>query len=245
MNTPDLEKAIDALFAKNTVRIAAENPHGRFSSVWRFWAHNNDFYFSARTTANALKVSLHENGRGYLGYNKQYLLSKNANGFNIGDKIQHEWALPIPGPIGAKHAASVILPANYCYSESPRATAKSKVMIYGVESGCAVEIGLFLSYEDQATLESKLVNLGHPMVMFTLDNKLKVSIVVRSRDFDPSVLPSSEKTNLAKRTQLMKTEDLPFDSTLNAMLWNAPNDGEAIQVVDIGGVKIHAANKAA
>lgn len=238
MNAPDLERAIDTLFAKNTVRIVAENPHGRFSSVWRFWAYNNDFYFTARTMTNALKVSFHENGRGYLGYNKQYLLAKKADGFDIGEKTKHEWALPIPGPIGATHAASVILPADYCCSENPRATAESKVMIYGVESGCAVEIGLFLSYEDSATLEPKLVKLGHPLVMFTLDNSLKVSIVARSRDFNPSELPSSERTNLAKRTQLAKTENLPFDRALNMAFWEAPRDGEAIRVVDIGGVTI-------
>jgi hypothetical protein len=238
MNREELEKRIDGSFAKNRARIAVESPSGKLSSRWLFWAKRSDFYFGAKSAAGALKVSLHENGRGYLGFHKPYWLSKKENGVDIPSKTLTEWALPNPAATGAVHVASVVLPADFCMSEPLAESEKKKTWVLAIEKGCAAEVCIFLSNEDQHTLEPKLENIGSPLVMFTLDNQLKVSIVVRSRAFDPSILPTNEQFQRAKRVQLAKSEDLPFDRTLNAMFWKDPKDGGAIEVVDVGGIRI-------
>jgi hypothetical protein len=108
----------------------------------------------------------------------------------------------------------------------------------GVEDGCAAEIGLFLSYEGQATLASRFDAIGSPLVMSTLENGLKVSIVVRSRTFNLADLPTTEQINRAHTTILQKEDHIKNTDNLNAMIWNNPDDGGALQVIDVGGVKI-------
>jgi len=87
--------------------------------TWMFWGNNNDFYFGAKSITGALKVSLHENGRGYVGYDKSYFERKLAEGIAFPKKATHEWALPKPAPLGAVHAATLMLPADM-----PRAAAQ-------------------------------------------------------------------------------------------------------------------------
>lgn len=236
MTVEDLEKRIHALF-KRRVRLIAENASGGFSSAWMFWGNRNDFYFGSKSLLGSFKVSLHENGRGYVGYHKPYFLEKQAERIPIPAKTAFEWELPKPGALGAVHAASLLLPSDYCTGAEPSESARKKTVVFEVEAGCAAEIGVFLSHEGMKTLEPKMVAIGHPIVMVTLDNKLNVSIVVRSRTFDPSVLPTTETFAKSKRILLQK-EPIQEQKNLNAMIWNVPKDGEALQVIDVGGLKI-------
>jgi hypothetical protein len=163
--------------------------------------------------------------------------SKKAEGIDIPAKTALEWVLPIPGPLGAVHVASLLLPSDYCRSAPLSESAKKKTLVFGLENGCTAEIGVFFSNEEQSTLEAKLLPLGSPIVMITLENKLSVSIVARSKPFNPSVLPSDEQLQLAKTMLLQQSGDIPDNDNLNAMLWNKPADGEALQVIDVGGVR--------
>lgn len=236
MDQITLEKRIDSLFKKR-IRLVAENSKGQFSSTWMFWGNRNDFYFGSKSLLGSFKVSLHENGNGYVGYHKPFFQARKAEGIEIPVKTALEWVLPIPGPLGAVHVASLLLPSDYCRSEPLSESAKKKTLVFGLEDGCTAEIGVFFSNEEQSTLEAKLVLLGRPIVAVTLENKLKVSIVARSKPFNPSVLPSDEQLRLAKRLLLQRSDEFPDNDNLNAMLWNKPADGEALQVVDVGGVR--------
>src|SRR4029078_1008679 len=99
------------------------------------------------------------------------------------------------------------------------------------------EIGVFLSHEGQETLAPKFVNLGKPIVMTTLDNQLKVPLVALSQPFDPSILPKSEILAKSKNL-LLQSEPVVEQKNLNALLFTAPKDGEALQVLDVGGVAL-------
>jgi hypothetical protein len=231
----EFERRLDKAFSKR-IRLVAENSHAQFSSAWMFWGNKSDFYFGAKNISGALKVSLHENGRGYVAYHKPYLLKKRAEGIAIPTKTVLDWALPKPGPLGAAHAASLILPADYCRAASLSDSSIKNTLVLGVEDGCCAEIGVFISYEHRATLEAKLIALGKPMFAITLENKMHVSLVARSRSFDRMSLPSDEQTARG-RALLLEAEGTPDNDNLNAMLWNNPGDGGALQVVDVGGVR--------
>ncbi|MEH2505608.1 hypothetical protein V1290_004419 [Bradyrhizobium sp. AZCC 1578] len=235
MTKEEFERRLDRAFSKR-VRIVAENPRGKLSACWIFWGHKSDFYFGAKGISNAIKVSLHENGRGYVGYDKQYFERKRGEGIAIPAKTAFEWALPVPGLLGAAHAASLILPADYCHGASLSDSARKKTLVLGIEDGSCAEIGVFLSREHPATLESKLKKIGRPMFAVTLDNGMHTSLVVRSRPFDSASLPSDEQTARA-RSQMLTTEPVSENETLNAILWDAPEDGGAIRVIDVGGVR--------
>lgn len=231
-----IHETLDKAFSKR-IRLGAENAAGQFSSVWMFWGNKSDFYFGAKALLGSFKVSLHENGIGYVAYHKPYFLKKQSQGIPIPSKTATEWKLPVPGPTGAVQAASVFLPADYCRSAPPSEAARKKTLVLGVEKGCAAEIGIFLSRENHPSLEAKFLPWGHPLFMVTLDNGHKVSIVVRSTPFNPSVLPTNEQTQAASKLLLQSPQDIPDSSNnLNAMLWTLPPEGGCLQVIDVGGV---------
>jgi hypothetical protein len=196
------------------------------------------FDFGAKGISGALKVSLHENGRGYVAYHKPYFLKKRTEGTAIPAKTALEWELPEPGALGAVHAASLILPADYCRAELPSDSSRKKTLVLGNEDGCCAEIGVFLSREHPTTLEAKLMAIGKPMFVVTLENKMHVSLIARSRRFDRTCLPSEKQTRNARALLL---EEISDDDNLNAMLWNNPGDGGTLQVVDVGGVRLKTA----
>jgi hypothetical protein len=219
----EFERRLDKAFSKR-IRLVAENSHAQFSSVWMFWGINSDFYFGAKSILGALEVSLHENGRGYVAYHKPYFMKKRAEGIAIPAKTALEWALPKSGPLGAVHAASLILPADYCRAAPLSDSSRKNTLVLGIEDGCCAEIGVFISHEHPSTLEAKLLELGKPMFVITLDNKMHVSLVARSRSFDRASLPSDEQTARA-RALLLDKEGTPDNDNLNAILWNNPGDG--------------------
>jgi hypothetical protein len=218
MTLSKIERRIDKAFSKR-IRMVAENPRGQFSNTWVFWGNKSDFYFGGQSVSGSIKVSLHDNGRGYVGYDKTYFLRMRAAGIAIPAKTTLEWALPKPGPLGAVHAASLVLPGDYCRAGPLSDSARQKTLVLGIEDGCCAEIGIFFSQEQPETLEARLMKIGKPMFIITLDNKMHVSIVARSRAFDRGCLPSDEQTNRAHRLAL-GADRIPDNENLNAMLWN-------------------------
>src|SRR5690242_18068374 len=138
MDTASLEHRFRQAFSKR-IRIAAENRAGRLSSVWMFWSNRNDFYFGAKSLLCSFKVSLHENGIGYVAYHKSYLLDKRAEGIDLPNKTVLEWKLPVPAQQSAVHAASLILPSSYCRSGPLSDKARSKTLVFEVEDNYAAE----------------------------------------------------------------------------------------------------------
>lgn len=217
------EHRLQQAFPKR-IRLTAANSAGRLSSVWMFWGNRNDFYFGAKSLLGSFKVSLHENGIGYVAYHKSYLFDKRAQGIDLPNKKVLDWKLPVPAQQGAGHAASLILPSNYYRSGPLSDKAQSKTLVFEVEDNCAAEIGVFLSRETHETLEAKLLPIGYPIFTINLENGLRVSIVARSREFDPAVLPSNAQLQSAKSTPLVRPDQLAEHADLNAMIWNDPGE---------------------
>lgn len=229
--------AIEKNFRKR-IRIAAENPKGKYSSVWMFWGQGYDFYFGAKTLLQSFKVSLHKNGIGYVAYDRQFRTRMQNSGISLPSKSISEWRFPAPATIGAVHLAVVRLPADFCTHDVTPSIQQKKTLVLGIEEGCAAEIGVFASYEDMQTLEDRFLKIGNPLFAVRLDNGVTISIVVRSTTFDPSILPTSDKLNHSKRIEFMAGSDIQNKDNLNMIVWNHPGDGEALQVIDIGGVHI-------
>jgi hypothetical protein len=223
---------------RKRIRMAAEGPSGKYSSTWMFWGHAEDFYFGAKNLAGSLKVSLHKNGFGYLAYDRLFYKRMVDAGKKLPAKTIHQWKLPAPQITGAVQLAVVRLPADYCSHEASSGILRKKVLVLGVESKCSAEIGVFASYEEIATLEHKFLKIGRPLFAVTLENKMIISIVVRSAPFDSSVLPTNEHLNRSRKTELVKFDQVGNRDNLNMVVWNGPSDGEVLQVVDIGGIKI-------
>jgi len=233
MDTNEREKQLDRAFAKR-IRLVAENSRGQLSSTWMFWGNRNDYYFGSKGLLGKFKISLHENGVGYLAFDKPFYLQKKAAGADVPSKTLFEWKYPMPNDLGAVHVASLFLPSEHyrCPPLSERDDQKTAVL--GVPDGRAAEVRLFISNESPDTLEDKLLKVGIPMFVTDLENGLFVSIVARPSLFDPSVLPTQEKLNLGKKVFFEEPE--ADSDNYNAMFWNKPGDSGTLTVIEIGGV---------
>ena len=138
----EYELRLNKAFSKR-IRLVAENPHAQFSSTWMFWGNNSDFYFGAKSMLGSFKVSLHENGHGYVAFHNPYFLKKRDEGIDIPTKTVFEWALPKPTLSGVVHAASLILPADYCFAAPLNDRSRRNTLVLGIEDGCCAEIGVF------------------------------------------------------------------------------------------------------
>lgn len=230
-------EALDRHFRKR-IRIVAENPQGKYSSTWMLWGNNDDFYFGSKTLLESFKVSLHKNGRGYVAYEKRYYKEDKIVGTSFPSRTLTEWALPKPEIAGAVQLAVIRLPADFCTGEATPDVRKKKALVLGVEKGCAAENGVFASVQEMQSLEEGFQRIGRPLFAVKLENGITVSIVVRSAAFDPSVLPTSEQLNTSKKVEITEYKSLEHRENLNMLIWNKPGDGEALQVIDVGGLKV-------
>lgn len=233
----DLEESLDRAFKKR-IRIAVENERQEHSSSWIFWGNQNDFYFGAKSAAAAIKISLHSNGLGYVGYDKKYFNETRGSGFELPQKSVTEWKLPTPSPKGAVQVASLFLPADFCNKLANADSRLKKTLVLQVAPKHAAEIMIFYSREGIETLEGKFLQIGHPLFAVGLENGLLVSMVARLSPFDPNVLPSTEQMSRSRMVPLVHPDEIDQSSTFNGMFWNKPDDGGVLQIVDIGGISI-------
>ncbi len=136
----------------------------------------------------------------------------------------------------------LIFPLDYLRNDAPETTPKKRAIVFTADApGEAVEFGFFYSRETVETLEPKLAQIGQPLFQVTLENGEAIHVIARIRRFDAAVLPSSEKMSAEGMTPL-NPKALPKpgaeQTDLNAVLWNAPEDGETFQILEIGGVTL-------
>ena len=76
------------------------------------------------------------------------------------------------------------------------------------------------------------------MARTSLDNGETVWIVARETEFDRRAIPSEERWTESTRFHNKEAflDDGVELENLTSMLWNAPQDGERLQVIEIGGI---------
>jgi hypothetical protein len=104
--------------------------------------------------------------------------------------------------------------------------------------GKAIEIGFFYAREAKETLEPEFLKIGKPLFYTDLSDGEFVWLVAREADFDPASIPTAAQFNTSPM-RLLDPDAVPIGSErsgLNAILWNAPKDGEPLRVIEIGGI---------
>jgi hypothetical protein len=239
MDRAQVVATLDRNFRK-LIRIVGQNSAGQYSSMWSFKTGNDGFYFSSRGLLNLLKVSLHANNHtGYLAFDRKFFDRQSAEGaINRPTKTVHQWCLPSPGALGAIKVASIKLPADLMCETEHEYVRQLKAVVFGIAPSCALEIGIFLSKEPKASLEDKFVRIGMPLVHASIAGWCDVSVVVRSTDFDRSLLAKNEKLSSRDMIPFVKIEVGETVPNLNVVLFNGPKDGEALQIIEVGGVSL-------
>lgn len=128
------------------------------------------------------------------------------------------------------------MPADLMCETEHEYVRQLKAIVFGIAPSCALEIGIFLSKKPQASLEDKFARIGMPLVHVSIDGWCDVSVVVRSTDFDRSLLGKNGKLSSPDMIPFVKIEIGETVPNLNVVLFNGPKDGEALQILEVGGV---------
>ncbi len=243
---PDPRARLDDLerrFVKDKVRFAIGRPGGAYSGIWAFWGNNSDFYIGARSILGSMKISLHKSGKCRVALTDQHFTALAQKGLSVPtDRAFVKWErLPTPEE-GAHLVVLLVFPTDFLRLQAPVGTSKKPLLILESASpGKAVEVGFFFSREPKATLEPKFLVIGKPLFFTDLKNGDIVWMVAREAEFDPACLPSTEQLKHADGHMLdpnaFPAPGIP-KSNLNAIFWNAPNKGESLRMMEIGGVTV-------
>jgi hypothetical protein len=235
----DLERRI----AKDNIRFGVCRKDGKHSGIWTaFGSSKGDYYIGARSIMGSTKISLHASGVCRLALTETQMKLLDAQDLEQPtDRAFVKWRRATTPASGAVHVASVLFPLDYLHLNAPQGTAKKPIFLFEAsEPGHAVEFGFF-SRMPTAALEQKLVRIGKPLFRTDLDNGESVSMVVRLVEFDPNVLPTSDRLNKGRRL-LLDGDALPEPGTeehgLTAALWNKPKDRETLRIIEIGGITL-------
>jgi hypothetical protein len=223
-------------------RFAIGSDEGGHSATWTAFGTGDEYYIGARHAMGSSKISLHQSGICRVALTEKHFNALPGDGLaQPRDRALVKWKRQPTPDIGAAHVASIIFPTEFLKLPEPQSTPKKPLIIFGAAPpGKAIEIGFFYSREAPATLEPKLLQIGHPIVCTTLDNGEMITVVGREADFDSAVLPSQDKLDKSPMNILAKNVHTIKDQlkNLTGMFWNDPGDGGSLMLIEVGGMSI-------
>jgi hypothetical protein len=191
-----------------------------------------------------MKISLHESGICHLALTKKglRLLAEQELDCPVDPALIRWRRAPTP-ETGATLAVSVTFPTRCFQRPAPVGTARTPTMIIDAQPEWeAAEVGFFFSREPASSLGPKMRRVGTPLLHCELDDGEAVSIVARRGTFDPVALPSPEILSRAGMQPFTRHLEEALDKpVLTALIYSDPRDGEALRVVEIGGVALRRA----
>jgi hypothetical protein len=237
----DLIKRLEA----TNFRFAVGSPQHGYSGTWTAFGNGGDFYIGARPLMGSTKISLHASRKCRIALTEQRFKALPGEGLSQPtDRALMKWERAETPENGTHLAVSLLFPTDYLRAPEPVATLTKPLLIFEAASaGHAVEIGFFYSRASGETLDADFRRIGIPINTTKLDSGDYVTAAVRTRPFDPSVLPSQEQMDrsqghmLSKDVYTIETER----GGLTGIFWNAPAYGEPCMVVEIGGLAVRRA----
>ena len=227
---------------RTNFRFAVGSAEAGHSSMWTAFGTGNEYYIGARHVMGSSKISLHQSGICRVALTEKHFSALLSDGLTQPrDRALIKWKRPPTPDIGAAHVASIIFPTEFLKLPEPQGIPKKPLIIFGAAPpGKAVEIGFFYSREDPATLEPKLLQIGHPIVCTTLDNGEMITVVAREADFDRAVLPSQDKLDKSSSNIHSKDVHAIKDElkNLTGMFWNDPGDVGSLMIIEVGGMSL-------
>lgn len=232
---------LERKIAKGKLRFAAVSTGGGHSGVWSAWNTKSEFYLGARGMLGNTKISLHKSGHCRLAITDQAARSIDPKALPPGgDRAFIKWSRPPAPEQGAHLAVTVTFPTNYLHLPAPEGSAKKPLLIFEARTGKAAQFGFFFSREEPATLEPKFLAIGKPIFHWGMPNGEAVWLVAREADFDPAVIPDAPAWT--RNMRVLDPTGIPAPGAeqrnLNAVLWNAPGEGDPLQIIEIGGLAI-------
>ena len=229
-------------YARGQFRFAVGSPETGYSAPWLAFPNNNDFYIGSRCFLGSLKISLHASGINRVALTEGHMVRMREQGLALPqDRAFVKWKRPAVPEVGAVPIVVLTFPTNFLRSPEPPGTARKPLVTFAsAPPGKAVQVGFFLSRETPINLEPKLLTIGYPLLRTEFDDGSSISIVAREADFDDKVLPASDRLrgNLKPLDREGQVAPGSTRKDLTMMIWNAPKDGEHLDVIEVGGVTL-------
>ena len=232
----EFERQLD----KDKLRFAIGKPGAGHSAVWAAWGHRNDYYLGARCILGSTKISLHQTGICRLALTERHYNQLVEWGLpQPSDRAFVKWKRTVAPETGAALAVVLVFPTDYLKLEAPVGSPRKPLLIFEpARPGKAVEVGFFYAREPAESLEPKFLQIGKPLFRTDLDNGESVWLVAREVEFDPSELPSNDQL---KNGGHLLDPNVPIGvekKDITMVLWNSPKDGEALRIIEIGGISV-------
>lgn len=242
-----VEKASQINSPIRRIRFGVGGEDSPRSSIWTAWpTDKGDYYIGVETLTGYAKASFHRDGRCHFKIQKGQWNNLRRQGFLVPKKPKVVgWKRAAIPEQGAIHVASVLFPRDLIQvdagaPEEGHGDWWSGSIFYfaPAEPGEAVEVGFFFSKTPGQKIESALSGIGKPIVYSDIETnaglKMTVSVVVRTRQFDSTAIPG--RTQIAKSA--LYDHAAVGRSNLSAILFNAPDERTALQLVQVSGVCI-------
>jgi hypothetical protein len=221
------------------LRFAVGRSGSVHSSIWRTSWSKSDYYISARSIFGSMKISLHESRICRLALTERYMTWLREQGLAPpDDRAFVKWRRPPAPESGAHLAVVLVFPTDNLHLDDPAWKNSNKPLLHfePAPSGKAVELGFFYSREAKETLEPRFMEIGKPLHYADLPNGEFVWLVGREADFDPTCIPTAEFDTARGSLDVLSlgTER----RGLTVILWNSPEAGEPLRVIELGGTTV-------
>lgn len=218
------------------IRFGVGSKAQRRSSLWVIVCNKDDVYVGVRGLTGLIKVSLHKFGGSSVAFSRRYLEQVASAGLDVpSDRAFVRWKRSATPTSGAVHVMSILFPSDFLLLNAPpQLLTKPVYYLKPAPQGHAIEIGLFYSKEPPATLGDKLAKISIPMFNAQLPCGEYVSLVGRIVPFDKTQYDGLKGTLKRLRKDAIPEFGQEWKN-VSAMLFNEPNDGEALQLIELTG----------
>lgn len=217
-------------------RFAVGSETGPRSSIWRAWSHQNEIYVVQRSLAGVEKISLHSSR-----VCRKAFTSEHGLPVGLDDRATIKWKRPPSPDQGLGEASRVLMiafPTDFLSTSPKQALDKPITWVPAAPSGCATILEMLFTHETEEQVRQE----------FAATNLRRV--------VDSVLLPNGELFILASHVSDWKNRQVRVpagethpgylfsysdpDNTgrpVRIILFNQPNDGDALIGQELGGYR--------
>lgn len=216
------------------VRFAVFSESGARSLVWRLWLDKNDVYLTSRSMTNIVKTSFH--------YSKG--ICRHAE-TKVGDKPREAIArwirapLPAPGKDRGVLLARISIPSDYLSTSLNSDPPVDVIRLPSAPSGKATFVEVFLTKESLARVDALFPGGGSTLIARrSLMNGVTMGIRYSHGHYDFKGIESPKADASSSVFGNLSFPEVDLWDTgrpIRMTLFHQPKDGDALDILEIGG----------
>ncbi|KAA1053542.1 hypothetical protein [Azospirillum argentinense] len=219
---------------KFIVRFAVFDGNGARSLVWRLWVDKNDIYLSSRNMSNIVKTSFHYDSK-ICRYAKT-----NVDG-NAREAFVRWIRAPLSdsGKDGGVLLARISIPSDYLSSSLSGEPPVDVIKVPGASAGQSTFIEIFLTKENLARVDTIFPGTNSYLIARRkLLNGVIMGIKYGYGDYDFKGIEAPKSNadgSVFGNLSFPETDVWDTGRPIRMTLFQHPKDGDALEILEIGG----------